>query len=92
MAIVATIAVVISVVTDTRARARVSGALPRWVAGSGYIVAGLLVLAGWTWFPLPLTVLWALVAGVRLLLPARDAAAPSRVAVAGADRVEAMAR
>jgi TM2 domain-containing membrane protein YozV len=34
----------------------------------GYAVAICLLLAGWTWFPLLLTVIWALIAGIRLLI------------------------
>jgi len=48
--------------------AHVSGAMPRWLVYFGYAVAALCLLAGWTWFPLPITVIWALTAGVRLLI------------------------
>jgi chromate transport protein ChrA len=39
-----------------------------WVAVSGYVVAALL-LVGWTWFPMMLFFLWALVVGIALALP-----------------------
>jgi len=55
--------------------------LPRWVAGFGYGVAFLLVLGGWTWFPLPLAVLWAMTAGVRLLLPTGNVGTESGLVV-----------
>jgi hypothetical protein len=48
--------------------AHTTGAMPGWLVYSGYAVAVCLLLAGWTWFPLPLTVLWALIAGLRLLI------------------------
>jgi hypothetical protein len=48
--------------------AHVSGAMPGWIAYSGYAVAVSLVLAGWAWFPLPLMAIWALIAGLRSLL------------------------
>lgn len=46
--------------------AHVSAAMPVWLVYAGYAVA-ICLLAGWTWFPLQLTVIWALAAGVRLL-------------------------
>jgi hypothetical protein len=42
--------------------------MPGWLVYSGYAVTVCLLLAGWTWFPLPLTVLWAIIAGLRLLI------------------------
>jgi hypothetical protein len=59
--------------------AHVTGAMPRWLVYLGYAVAAPCLLAGWTWFPLPLTVIWALVAGVRLLIR------PQRLAVRAGD-------
>jgi hypothetical protein len=47
--------------------AQVGGAMPGWLVYFGYAVA-VCLLAGWTWFPLPLTVIWALIAGLRLLI------------------------
>jgi len=48
--------------------AHISGAMPRWIVYAGYAVAVSLLLAGWTWFPFLLMVIWALIAGLRTLL------------------------
>ena len=48
--------------------AHLTGSMPRWAAHTGYAVAAGLLLAGWSWFPLPLAAAWALIAGARLLI------------------------
>lgn len=48
--------------------AHANAAMPGWAVYAGYAVALSLLLAGWTWFPLPLMAIWALVAGLRSLL------------------------
>ena len=58
--------------------AHISGAMPGWIVYAGYAVAMSLLLAGWAWFPLPLMVIWALIAGVRSLFgPQRTSTAVS---------------
>ena len=59
-----------------------------WLTGPGYVAAGLLVVGGWTWFPIPLAVLWGVVAGIRLLLPAGNSGATTPVP---ADRPQSVA-
>ena len=46
-------------------------ALPKWATRSGIGIAGLLLL-GWTWFPMPLLVLWGLVVGTALNVPGKN--------------------
>jgi hypothetical protein len=58
--------------------AHLSAAMPGWLVYLGYAVA-VCLLAGWTWFPLPLMVTWTLVAGLRLLIR------PQRIAERVAD-------
>jgi hypothetical protein len=53
-----------------------TGALPKWATRSGIGVAGLLLL-GWTWFPLPLLVLWGLLVGTGLNVPGKTSPAAS---------------
>jgi len=57
-------------------------ALPSWVTRSGTIVAATLLL-GWTWFPLPLLVLWAVGVGIMLSIRARTAPTPRSEAFPG---------
>ncbi|KGN33396.1 hypothetical protein N802_13875 [Knoellia sinensis KCTC 19936] len=61
---------------------RPTNALGRGIRGSGYIVGGLL-LAGWTWFPTLLFVLWSVVAGIFVV--ARAPRRPSDQAGAATD-------
>jgi hypothetical protein len=64
--------------------AHISGAMPGWIAYSGYAVAVSLVLAGWAWFPLPVMAIWALIAGLRSLL-GRDRISTAHAADADID-------
>ena len=61
------LAVMVGVVCRATSAVRL---IPRWAVGGGYVVAALL-LVGWTWVPMMLFFLWALAAGIALLVPRR---------------------